>query len=907
MAKRVDEGRTLTWLHISDLHFEPTGNFDRTSVLEGMHKLVESYGRDGTFKPDLVFVTGDVANRGADKEYDEAGKFFDKLLHKLSLERERLFVVPGNHDIDRTQGWLLARTLANEEESDDFFSNAARSHEKHLAKLRAFREWHARYFKGVRDTDAFSACAPPTTVAVRGLRVAVLSLNSATFCLDDSDHNKLWVGRSWLHHAVSTIDHNADLRVALMHHPIDWLHDEERGQIKSELAEHVDVVLRGHLHDNEAEAAASATQHVVHLAAGATWQAPRWPKRALLVQVQFDTATLRVHPICYQKDPHRKWTLDTSVFATPDYEGTFALRRLEAAMPRRPSPLRSGIDESGAGSVKVHRRHWLVGPDGISEVRVVLEEVDCDGGVILALPEPPFCHIVADENATTTASPIKVERDEVAPGLPRFRIPGRVHERRCAWTYTVSNALALDRHDAQLLHAPAPHHGELPRGISGRPHTVLCRYGRFEIQYEFEGVADVETMVESPHAIVERMVDGQGHARWTRDPDEERRCVVAVSPDKKSIVLSVDDPIYKHRYTLAYTPRRLGFPPKVDGIHAAKALLDSCRGARHGADPLVRDLSRALDTACQNVGCVPPGGQSSATGFVWNPERALLLPCFGRFTNQGWSARFQYGNGVAGQALRFAKVAAWIRGADRARSVIFQEKTDAASSYTYAYRWIVSVPLLADVQGPALGIVSFASPVTETSGDRWFEDIALDASGDAAAIARAKAKTDLLVLHVNAEFWGALRTSSHAPTSLQVFAGEVLSRLAASTRSSAPPAPIPTLTSGVRYDIRNPSGTVSTYPKGSSQSFHCVRAPGCELRPHGIRIRACTRPDCDPRAEANRGAVVFEADLPNDADSVVVELGAAFQEGTRYRWVIWYVDPDGRELASDYRVFTVVA
>ncbi|WP_235216666.1 metallophosphoesterase [Archangium violaceum] len=53
---------------------------------------------------DLVCFTGDVADWGKPEEYGPATDFIQALLERLSLPVERLFLVPGNHDIDRTQG-----------------------------------------------------------------------------------------------------------------------------------------------------------------------------------------------------------------------------------------------------------------------------------------------------------------------------------------------------------------------------------------------------------------------------------------------------------------------------------------------------------------------------------------------------------------------------------------------------------------------------------------------------------------------------------------------------------------------------------------------------------------------------------------------------------------------------------
>ena len=89
----------IQWLHLSDFHFNLGQSYDANIVLEALLRDLPSIGSE--FLPvDLVFVTGDIAFSGNQEEYELAAEFFDKLLSKLSVSQDRLYVVPGNHDVD---------------------------------------------------------------------------------------------------------------------------------------------------------------------------------------------------------------------------------------------------------------------------------------------------------------------------------------------------------------------------------------------------------------------------------------------------------------------------------------------------------------------------------------------------------------------------------------------------------------------------------------------------------------------------------------------------------------------------------------------------------------------------------------------------------------------------------------
>jgi metallophosphoesterase superfamily enzyme len=87
-------------LHISDLHVSIGKEFDRSVVLEPLIERVEQDMCNG-IEPEIVVVTGDVAFSGKKAEYQKAKVFFDELLARMKLSQDRLFIVPGNHDVDR--------------------------------------------------------------------------------------------------------------------------------------------------------------------------------------------------------------------------------------------------------------------------------------------------------------------------------------------------------------------------------------------------------------------------------------------------------------------------------------------------------------------------------------------------------------------------------------------------------------------------------------------------------------------------------------------------------------------------------------------------------------------------------------------------------------------------------------
>ena len=328
----------LTWLHVSDFHIRAGDPYDRDVVLGALVRSVKDMRERQGRAPDLIFATGDIAQSGKTNEYAGATIFFDELLAAAGLERRDLFLIPGNHDVDREQGIGLARTLNSGEDADKYFNPAVAK--PHISqKLGAFCAWYDEYFKGIREFPRATTCGPVEVRDIRGIRLGVLPLNIALFCQDDNDHNKLLLGRRCLQPAIDELkQQNIQLKLALIHHPLDWLCDIERANIKASLHSEMDLILRGHLHETDLETVCSASGTVLNLAAGATYQTRKWPNRALFAT--YEEGELRIVPLRYEDSPTEVWVVDPSVFPNdPGYERTFAIGATTTSGASTPSSI----------------------------------------------------------------------------------------------------------------------------------------------------------------------------------------------------------------------------------------------------------------------------------------------------------------------------------------------------------------------------------------------------------------------------------------------------------------------------------------------------------------------------------------------------------------------------------------
>lgn len=302
--------KSLGWLHLSDLHFLSASNWRNSAVLQKLQDDVADRRKEG-LRIDLVLCTGDIGFGKTDSEplssqYAAAKEFLDSVLKVCALPSNCLFLVPGNHDIDRsivrpstTEFFRNAsRNCAN---VNQMFSDGHRDVLEAMERLAQYRQFvHDNYPHIPLDENAtFSV-----SIDVDGLVVSIVGLNSAWTSFDEDDKGKLWLaGQAQLHASEGKRRRtlpgvvNGGVRIGLIHHPIAWLHPEEARALRDSLQNEFDFLLHGHEHDQWVQETPKPP-HVV-IAAGATTAGAK-PELGYNI-VQLGPTMSRIHLRSYGK------------------------------------------------------------------------------------------------------------------------------------------------------------------------------------------------------------------------------------------------------------------------------------------------------------------------------------------------------------------------------------------------------------------------------------------------------------------------------------------------------------------------------------------------------------------------------------------------------------------------------
>lgn len=278
----------FAWIHLSDIHVghgDVTHGWDQKLVLEAIRAdIVDAISTRKVPQPCAVFVTGDIAFSGATRskdEYDSARTWLLSIGSGAGLRQEDIFVLPGNHDVqrsvdkdDKNTGRLIRALRAGEESIDAVLSDPTdRAHlEKRQANYLAF----AKDFAPANRIDHESPASPffwrHQFRIGADLEVRIAGLNTALLSADDTDHGKLRLGLSQLGHVLLNPPIGERTIVMLLsHHPFraGWLGDQ--ADVDSWAKSHAHIHLSGHVHEADAEQAISgAGGSFIRVVAGAS-------------------------------------------------------------------------------------------------------------------------------------------------------------------------------------------------------------------------------------------------------------------------------------------------------------------------------------------------------------------------------------------------------------------------------------------------------------------------------------------------------------------------------------------------------------------------------------------------------------------------------------------------------------
>lgn len=257
------ETTLFRWIHLSDIHVghgDAEHGWDQKLVMDALRRDIAAQVKKDQAPIDAVFVTGDIAFSGAGRsktEYTDAKAWLLAVAAEAGVQPSQIFVVPGNHDVDRAADKdrntkrLVEGLRSGSEKIDTAFADGG-DRALLAGRMKAYLTFAADFAPAGLEERLFWV---HPIEARGGLKIRLVGLNTSLLAADEQDHGKLRLGKEQIARALRDPIEEGELVMVLTHHPLSggWLADEK--EVNAWVVNRAHVHLSGHVHEADTEAA----------------------------------------------------------------------------------------------------------------------------------------------------------------------------------------------------------------------------------------------------------------------------------------------------------------------------------------------------------------------------------------------------------------------------------------------------------------------------------------------------------------------------------------------------------------------------------------------------------------------------------------------------------------------------
>jgi len=264
-----------------------------------------------------IFLTGDIANKGLSNEYE---LFLDEFIfpvYEKTQNFSKIFIVPGNHDIDRNQARAVKRyNILND--IPEFFDPTDKGVFERKVLFDRFKNYKEASIHELTSSGSdwlYSKEGIFTHTDTFGdISLGILGLNTAWLSGEGNDEKKLSPGKSLAENGLGKIN-DCNYKIVLGHHPTNW-YDEDIDPISALFSKNGVIYLHGHLHKSSVSQIYGAGYQYYSLQSGASFQAREseiYKNRILVSELDFTKNELLLNPYQWSKN-HQEWCIDGEAF-----------------------------------------------------------------------------------------------------------------------------------------------------------------------------------------------------------------------------------------------------------------------------------------------------------------------------------------------------------------------------------------------------------------------------------------------------------------------------------------------------------------------------------------------------------------------------------------------------------------
>lgn len=240
----------ITVIHVSDIHYDKNEPENQglilTSFFSDLDNKIDKSNKENTF----CIITGDLVNKGnSDKVFED---FYNNFIVKLTqfVPIKNIYCSPGNHDLDRKvveDNFDEHNEIVNKEFRETEFNDFIKTEKNIILKKFHYYENFCKQKLHLPNFNLIGYSEAPIP------EISFYFLNCSLFCYGGynkvEDKGILKIETSELNKWIQ--ENKGRTKILVMHHPLDYLTNFSKSEIKSMLINDIDILISGHMHDQE--------------------------------------------------------------------------------------------------------------------------------------------------------------------------------------------------------------------------------------------------------------------------------------------------------------------------------------------------------------------------------------------------------------------------------------------------------------------------------------------------------------------------------------------------------------------------------------------------------------------------------------------------------------------------------
>lgn len=244
-------------LYVSDVHYDYSKKREWDILIEALNGVIKEERTKKRF--DAMLISGDLIDKGRGG-YDSIEKAFEgverevliPIKNELEISKDRIFITPGNHDMDRKSDDFFAenrtyKCLDNEDMVEEFIKRAIdRQEYDGMKRTIPFKNFIKKFHEdiGFVSTPFYDIYK----LELENEKIAICCINTSWRCYDSSkDFGRIIIGKEVYTRIQSEIK-DCTVKIGIMHHHFSALCDFDKEQVAGKFERLFDILIFGHIH-----------------------------------------------------------------------------------------------------------------------------------------------------------------------------------------------------------------------------------------------------------------------------------------------------------------------------------------------------------------------------------------------------------------------------------------------------------------------------------------------------------------------------------------------------------------------------------------------------------------------------------------------------------------------------------